>query len=266
MRQLLLAVSGALALLAWFGLSSRATADDSVSFCFNDWPPYAASVGGEATGLSIDILREAARRAGLTPRFVALPWNRCLRQVENGAIDAAVDAAERPQFIHGEVSFSVYTNTFWVRDDDPARTFEQAARRGGRLGIVAGYAYDDALRELFRSSGIVVDRSVDDAAGIRRLAFGRSDIMVADFVSTLVFAQRHNLAIRPLYPAHSLDRLYPSFNRDRRALMAHVDRALRQLCDEGWIQDQYLEGVGYGLETIAGTTDCLPARVASEAG
>jgi ABC-type amino acid transport substrate-binding protein len=235
-----------------------------VSFCFNEWPPYASTVDGEAVGLSVDILRESARRAGFEPRFVALPWKRCLQMVENGEIDAVMDAAERPQFIHGEVSFSVYTNVFWVRAADGPSSFEQAAREGGRLGIVAGYVYGDALEEMFERSGMAIDKSVDDGTNIKKLGFGRTDIIVADYASTRLFATENNLDLRALLPAHSLDRLYASFHVGRREKMEKIDRALRAMCAEGWIRNAYIAALGHGLDVISGERRCAPARVTGD--
>lgn len=227
-----------------------------VAFCFNDWPPYAMSTDDGAKGLSVDILREAARRAGLAVRFVALPWKRCLQAVEAGEVDAVMDAADRPEFIHGAVSYTVYTNTFWVRTDDPMTKFDAKALAGRRLGLVAGYVYGDALDRLFADSGATIEEAVDDGTNIRKLAYGRTDIIVADFVSTHIFAADNQLDLRALQPAHSLDRLYPSFNPARRETMAAIDTALQSMCADGWIERAYEAQIGIGFDSITGDDGC----------
>ena len=77
--------------------AARAAEQSVVRFCFNEWPPYAATVDGQAVGLSVDILREAARRASKVPQFVSLPWKRCLQSVLDGDIQQFIDAYLREQ-------------------------------------------------------------------------------------------------------------------------------------------------------------------------
>jgi polar amino acid transport system substrate-binding protein len=238
---------------------ARADMPQRVSFCFNEWPPYSSAEAGEPVGLSVDILREAARRSGITPHFVALPWKRCLKEVETGAIDAVMDAATRPEFVHGTISFSVYTNTFWVREDDRSAQFDRSVLTGRRLGIVAGYVYGEALDRLFAESGVVIDTAIDDATLVRKLAFGRTDIIVADHVSTRFLAAAGDLDIRPLPPPHSFDRLYPSFNRDRQASMRRIDEALTAMCADRWIARAYRDHLGLEIAAIAGVDLCAAA-------
>ncbi|MEK9662534.1 MAG: transporter substrate-binding domain-containing protein [Alphaproteobacteria bacterium] len=235
------------------GLAAEA---GTVTFCYNNWPPYTIETDGEAAGLSIGILREASARAGLKPRFVNLPWKRCLSAVESGEIDAVVDAAERPEFAHGDISFTYYTNTFWVRRDEETTAVDKATLAGRRLGLVAGYVYGDALERLFADSGVQIDLSVDDEMLVRKLAFGRTDIIVADFVSTHKYAAAKNLDLRPLQPAQSVDPLYPSFNRARHATMQALDDGLRSMCADGTVHRAYIAEIGYGPEEIFGETLC----------
>ena len=86
-------------LLAAFSSPAARAEDSVVTFCFNDWPPYSQMVDGKPSGISVEILREAATRSGLRPPFVALPWNRCLQNVRGGMIDAVIDAGPREEFL-----------------------------------------------------------------------------------------------------------------------------------------------------------------------
>ena len=63
--------------------------------------------------------------------------------------------------------------------------------------------------------------------------------LVADLVGTLHVAREQGLDIRALQPAHSLDRLYPSFNRDRAALHARVNAELEGMLADGYIAGAY---------------------------
>jgi ABC-type amino acid transport substrate-binding protein len=234
-----------------------------VTFCYNDWPPYAALADGEAVGLSVDVLREAARRGGWRAHFVELPWKRCLQAVRDGEVDAVMDASDRPEFVHGAVSFSVYTNTFWVREDDPLLVFAPAALAGRRLGLVTGYIYGDAMDALFNEYGMQIDRSVDDAMNIKKLSFGRTDVIVGDFVSTQRFVNAKQLNLRVLQPSHSVDFLHTSFNPASAAIMQGVDAALLEMCRDGWIEAAYRKTLGVGFSVVTGAADCTPASLAA---
>jgi len=246
--------------------TARAVGADEVrvvTFCYNDWPPYAALADGEAVGLSVDILREAVRRAGQRPHFVEFPWKRCLQAVRDGEVDAVMDASDRPEFVHGAVSFSVDTNTFWVREDDPQIVFDAAALAGRRLGLVTGYIYGDAMDALFAEHGMQIDRSVDDAMNVKKLSFGRTDVIVGDFVSTQRFVNAKRLNLRALQPSHSVDFLHTAFNPARAAIMQRVDAALLEMCRDGWIEAAYRKTLGVGFSVVTGAADCTPESLAA---
>ena len=228
------------------------TEDGTVSFCFNDWPPYAEMTEDGPNGISVDVLREAAHRAGLAPTFQELPWNRCLALVRQGAIDAVIDAAARSEYLQGPTSFSVYSNTIWVGDDNRMMVLEFSALAGTRIGLVAGYEYPQALLDEIAANGMVIEYSVDDAANVRQLAFGRVEAIVGDFVGTLGLAEAGALAIHALAPAHSIDSLYPSFNPERVALHRAIDAALFDMLTDGTIDRIYRDHVGAAFSEVLG--------------
>lgn len=233
----------------WISLIAPVGAADA-RFCFNDWPPYATVRNGEAAGISVEILREAARRAGLNAVFTELPWNRCLKLVSDGELDAVMDAAARDNFLQGPTSVTWYSNTFWVRDRDDAVAFTPAVLQGRGLALVDGYIYPPSLLALAENAGMEIEYSVDDANNIRKLAFGRVDTIVGDIVGTTVFAHDHGLDIRPLQPSHSVDPLYHSFNPERGHLHRMIDASLAQMLDNGEIDRIYMKHVGFTFADI----------------
>lgn len=65
------------------------------------WFPYAFEKNGKATGIHIDIVKEAIKKAGFDVKFVTAPWKRCLLNVKNGKSDAVIGASykyERAKF------------------------------------------------------------------------------------------------------------------------------------------------------------------------
>ena len=235
-RRLAFLFAGGALLLA---LPHRADAEEVLRYCFNQWPPYSMMRQGEATGISVEILTEATRRAGLRAQFTELPWNRCLDQVRQGQIDAVVDAAARPEFLQGSTSVSYYSNTIWVRDTDGLRNYAPALLKGRKVGLVHGYEYPPSLLKELDDAGAEFDRSVDDPTNIRKLAFGRIDAIVADLASTIVFVRKHGLSLRPLRPTHSADPLYPSFNPKAAARQVRIDKALAETLQDGTVDRIY---------------------------
>lgn len=237
-------VAAILLLVAFGTLQPSAAEQNEVRFCFNDWPPYVQLRDGEAVGISVDILREAARRANLNASFQELPWKRCLEMVRTGNVDAVVDAMQRPDYLQGPTSFSIYTNTVWVRAEDPVRALDFGALRGRKIGLVDGYEYPASLLADIESVGIVTEHSVDDGTNIRKLAFGRVDAIVADFASTLLFVKENRLHLRALEPMHSADKLYASFHMGKADLQQNIDRALQQMIEDGFIDGVYSKHLG----------------------
>ena len=221
-------------------------------FCFNDWPPYTSVDEEGAVGISVEVLTEAATRAGYQPVFTELPWNRCLELVRDGTIDAVVDAAHRPLYLQGPASFSVYSNTIWVAETSAQTAPDLAAFSGQRFGFVAGYEYPQAILNSFAEHQIEIAYSVDDAANIRQLAYDRVDAIVGDFVGTLLYAEENDLPIRPLYPSHSVDRLYPSFNAELPDMQRAFDAAIQQMLDDGSIDAIYQQHIGVSFSEVVG--------------
>jgi len=223
---------------------------ENVDFCFNDWPPYSVMKDGTADGITVDILREAARRVGLAATFRELPWKRCLQMVEAGRVDAVMDAARRDEYVQGDASSTVYTNTFWVRADDPLQAFDTADLPGRSVGLVNGYQYGKELDEILAQPEIVKEYSKDDSTNIRKLSFKRVDIIIGDFASTRYFAEMNGLSLRALLPSHSIDRLYPSFNKDKAGLQSRINTALNAMIADGTIDTIYMKKLGISFSDL----------------
>lgn len=223
---------------------AKSAEPETVRFCFNAWEPYAYPKGEEITGISIDILSEAAKRSGLSAKFVEYPWNRCLQSVQSGDIDAIIDAAERPEFLQGPNSYSAYSNTFWVAPDSRLEIFDFDRIRDLKVGLVNGYKYPNELLEGLSAVNADIDYAIDDQTNIRKLAIGRIDVIVADHVSTKWFSRKNSLRIRPLSPDHSSDYLYASFNKKHPKLQKRIDAAIREMIDEGAVERIYAKYIG----------------------
>lgn len=251
MRYLLQIVIAGLAVLVSPGLSAGEN-PAPVRFCFNNWAPYAVADDTGFHGISVAVLTEAARRADLAATFEELPWNRCLEMVRQGRLDAVVDAADRPEFLQGPTSYSIYSNTIWVGTENQQTALAFDDLRGQKIGLVDGYKYPDRLMEQLQASELEIDHSVDDATNIRKLAFGRVDSIIGDFVGTLLFAREHSLNIHPLVPNHSFDRLYPSFNKTQAGVQQKIDKSIAGMIADGSADKIYRKHIGIGFDEAVG--------------
>lgn len=225
--------------------ATPALAEKPASFCFNEWPPYAQLKDGEVSGISIEIIRAAAKKTGRDVEFFGMPWKRCLKMVEEGHINAVIDAAKRDAYLQGATSFSIYADTFWVHEDSDIQKVDDLEKR--RIGLINGYEYTPELTQRIERLEMNVDLAVDDPTNIRMLAFKRLDAIIGDSVGTLYFARTHGLKLRPLLPPFNVDPLFVSFNRDQTALQRDFENAFKDLLADGTVDTVYRKYVGLGF-------------------
>lgn len=221
---------------------SPLAADDAVSFCFNDWPPYATMSDEGPGGVTVKIVERAAGLVGREARFVEREWSECLRLVEDGELDAILDAAKRVAYLQGPTSFNSYTDTFWVSNRGKINRYDQL--QGGKIALVEGYNYADSLLAQLESLQARIVRGADDPSNIRALADGEFDAAVADLASTFAFTREHDLPVHPILPPFSVDLLYVSFNREKVELQREFDRAFARLIEQGVVDEIYVEHIG----------------------
>lgn len=175
----------ALALLAAGIPGARA---ETITVCADPGPPpwtyWVRDAEGKETGTfvgsSVDILRTAFGRLGLAVEFVGkFPWSRCLRMVEEGRIDFAMDGyrdEERERIFAYSRHYSVLTPQVFFRKQRPVVVSDRAElkrfRGCGMLG--ASYAhYGLAPEEL--------DLGVNTYEGmVAKLKAGRCDYFVEE--------------------------------------------------------------------------------------
>lgn len=232
-------------------VAAPAYAADAVRFCFVAWPPYTRIEGGQAHGISVEVLREAARRAGLAASFDEMPWRRCLTEVEIGNYDAAMDGARRLEFIAGRHSYVTSHYGFFVRQDDAGRGgSDPAGFAERRVSLVQGWWYPEALTSL---PGMDFERLDSEAGQLRSLAAGRQDAAYGDLVTMGAAARSLGLAdaVRPLLPAHVSVSFYPLFNGGRADLAGRIDAALGAMLADGSIDGIYRAQLGRSFRDLA---------------
>lgn len=238
-----------LALLLFAGFPARAA--DVLRACFTDWPPYSWTDGqGRADGISVEILRLAAMRAGFQISFVEMPWKRCLAEVELGRLDLAMDGAPRAEYIVGRESYVTSHYVFWVRSDDYLLGGSDPVRLDSRrISLIQGWWYPPALRETAPALDVI---ELDgEESQLRGLVLGRQDAAYGELITMRGKAEKLNLAVRPLLPAHVSVQFYPLLHRGRADLAGRLDAALAAMRIGGEIDAVYRRRLGIGLSDLA---------------
>lgn len=110
--------------------------------------------------------------------------------------------------------------------------------------------YSGALVDDLARVGARIEPSIDDGVNIRKLAFGRVDATVGDYVATPRFAEENGLDLKPLSSAHSADSPYPSFNKSKADLHEMIDEQLAEMMTDGTIEEVYQRYLGKSLDDI----------------
>jgi polar amino acid transport system substrate-binding protein len=219
---------------------------ESVKFCFVKWEPYTVIIDGKATGISIDILREASARSDITATFHELPWKRCLRDVLQETMDAVIDASYRAAYLQGPASHSSMITSFWVKSNSPHQKYTGPQQWNGKsVGVVLGYIYGDVI---VKNDAINKEAVNTDTDALIMLDRGLFDTALADMINSTIIIKDNDLDIRAIGPALEVSVLYPSFSPTRSTAHEKIDKAINLMIDDGTIDRIYQKyiGLNYG--------------------
>lgn len=111
-------------------------------------PPYYFTENViEPYGLSLDLLRPAARQLGLTIEIVVCPFPRCLKMAQSGEIDIVaglIKTAEREQFLHFlQPAMMNFLSSFAIysRHDQPLSINQISDLQGRSVAVMREAAY-----------------------------------------------------------------------------------------------------------------------------
>lgn len=139
--------------------------------------------GGEPTGVSVDLAREAARRLGLPIELV--PFNAAglvVEAVKSKQVDLAFVAIDPVRGADTDYTapYVIIEGAYLVRDASPLRTNGEVDRAGTRIAVGKGSAYDLYLTREIKAATLVraptspavidtfLSENLDVAAGVRQ--------------------------------------------------------------------------------------------------
>ena len=185
--------------------------------------PTAFLVDGKPTGVLVDLVSEAFRRAGHSVTIKLMPWARCLEEARTGEIDGIFSSfrlAERERFLaFPKEALSAQEIVFFARKDSPVKfDGDFGALRDVRIGIILATSYGKKFDAAIGDGSLRrIDQANSIESNLRKLTLGRIDLMpsfrdvaVAEAKRLGVFAQ-----IRELSPAIEAVPTYLAFTRVR---------------------------------------------------
>lgn len=224
-------------------------AQTPLTFCFEKWEPYTfIDENKKASGLSIHLIEIAAKKLDIAVKFVYLPWKRCLSSVENGRMDAVIDAAKRDVFLQGPTTLAYYTNTIWVHTYDALHTLPSLiALKERRAGYIDGYSYSPDYMSI---PGVRIDYSPDQETVLRKLDAARVDFAVADYVTSKHLLKTKPLHVRELRPFPAVNPLYLSFHKSRVKEHRLFEATFKAMKEDGSVDAAYQAHIGVTLKDL----------------
>jgi len=216
-----------------------------------EWEPY---IGPNLTeqGYAAALVRAALATQGVSVEIEYLPWARALHDARRGAFDGIFpeyfDSTRETEFVFSDPFPGGPVGLYKRKTDpiafavNPAIDMEGALRSIAqwRIGVVRDYLNTpvfDAADYLRRQA------AVDDAANLRKLIYGRVDLIFIDFhvARHLLGKQMASRAsqLEPLLPALENKSLYIAFSRNagrHEALRLAFNAGLAEITRSGLLQ------------------------------
>ena len=220
-----------------------------------DSVPTAYIENGKPTGMLVDVIDEAFKRAGLRVEFRLMPWARCILEAKAGKVDGIFSiylTPERQAFLrYADEVLITQVQAFFVRKDATVTFDGDLAKLSDlRIGVVNQTSYgprvDAALNsKLFKT----VEHSNSASSNVLSLVRDRVDMIPSYRHVVLNTAKTLGLYgdIKELAPAIEAIPSYLAFNnkQDRTRDIAAFNQSLRSMKKDGTydaIFNKYLAG------------------------
>lgn len=182
------------------------------------WPPYEFVQGGEAFGIASEITIAVFKSMNKEiSRVYSVPWKRGLNMLTHGELDllvSGVRTAKREAVYHYPDEPLMHASwRIFVPKGSAINGLEDL--KGKDVGLVLGYQYPQKVLDRVRQIANVQYVS-DNETNIRKLANGRLDALLADYLNGLWIIDSLSLTGTVVPAAESLGEraLYTLFSRE----------------------------------------------------
>ncbi len=187
------------AMIFIFGMRITAAAEP-FELVAETYPPYEYMENGKITGLSVEILEEAAEMADIGIHIGFYPWKRAMMMAETGKADGIFSMAyskEREKFVlFPSQPLVVSKNRIFANSDFKGDIANIRDLAGKRIGVVRGNIYGEAFD---RCKACVKDVASNVDELFRAFGAKRYSLIIGDEDVVFHLAKRLGLKeIRPL--------------------------------------------------------------------
>lgn len=145
-----------------------------------DFAPYSMITQGQPSGIDVEVLTEAARRAGLTIDIEFKPWDKLIDMVRKGECDGAFSLFRTPEreqyamFMEASpVHYSDFVLFTMVGSKFSFRTYDDLS--GKTIGKISGMSLGKEFDAAKATGRVGVKTYSDPAAAIKGLLMGEID-------------------------------------------------------------------------------------------
>ncbi len=201
------------------------------------YPPFGLDVGGELTGLDVDLARAVARELGVPLHFINMGYDGLYDSLRADQADALFSALRVDPLRFGDAR---YTPAYFdagqvlVRPAD-SELNGMADLEGRNLAVEFGTEGELEARRWQRRLAALAVASYDTASvALDAVLAGEADAALVDAISARLWLREHNgLAIAPEYVTHDLYAVAVRVENVR--LWEAISAALAKLLEDGTV-------------------------------
>lgn len=234
-----------------------ADAERHITLVSDPWPPYVfGEFGEEATGgVVVDLLHVIFERLGGTRLSIpVMPWNRALRELEQGTKDGIgiiLKTPEREEYMdYTDVVFKS-VNLAWYTTEGFPNGFEWQRYTDFEpyvIGVIRGHSYGEELDQMIADATLTAIEVSSAHQLFALLEKGRIDLAFADRLVGGAFVAHYAGSGRRIAAAKkppAVEVFYIAFSEksEARHLIPALNRVISELRKEGVIQ-RLVSGAG----------------------
>jgi polar amino acid transport system substrate-binding protein len=220
------------------------------------YPPYQFEEAGTVKGIDHDIIMEAFGVFGLQMHTTLLPWDRCMKSMEEGLVDGVyqiVRTTEREkQFLYSDLLRTAKTAFYTMKpslpDDQSPRIRLPFNPEQHTLGVLAGYSYNQVIDGLKPPNKF---EAGDHAQLMKGLRDGRFELALMDQGVAEHLLSKHRIVDIVRIEKYTINRdLYVAFQKKRVDLAETFNSGLERILRTSTYKNTFAK---YG---VASTPTC----------
>ena len=222
--------------------------------CYStELPPYVINKNNVISGIDVDIIKEAAKRTGITVDFKLLPWVRLENELKKGnasevecAFSYAKNEARKSYMVFTDVPIKLTSYVLFAKKGVFNKEASIEVLKGKRIGLRRGFIVPGEFEQIRRRNEMVVEEIDSDVANFTKLEKGRLDGVITNSeVGYSIMSSSQLESIIAIELAIQKVPTYVVFNKEKQLTieLAAFNKAIREIATDGTskkIRDGYM--------------------------